>query len=260
MSAALAARNRVQFVDNNEPDRAEFLAEAWRRKQDEKRLGSGHKDMRRSAEHRVALAGGSITGAQSRPDRTQGKSELARDRANSQKRFLEIQPYIVGERLKRGDVKDRNFVAQEACLRLDDEPIDGPHEGRESLAAAGRRAKQHVMAGIRLRLANRRPSQFLRTRRCGKTAREPRPYGRMKSVENRFHGKVISSPVRIPLQAKMSDAEGFKIDRAPRSLSKQRSQPSRYSSKLQELRKLRDQLTARQGFFESRFAPGHERL
>src|SRR5580693_7344044 len=101
--------------------------------------------MRRPAEHRGALVGGSIAGAE---PRTHFKYwfnfigvPFARGHtmrlANSCQRLFEVDADVVGERLERRDVEHRDAVAEFAALGVAEQPVDSPHEGGERFAAAG---------------------------------------------------------------------------------------------------------------------------
>ena len=113
------------------------------------------------------------------------EAQLDRDRAHAVERLLEIEADIVGERLQRRNVQDRDFVAQSAAVGLVTyEAIDRPHEGGQGLAAAGRRAEQNVVAGRDLRLAmSGHPSSCAREGASKRRSNQVAD-GRMESVEN----------------------------------------------------------------------------
>ena len=77
-----------------------------------------------------------------RPARMRERSspDLGADVAHAVQRLLEIEADVVGERLQRRNVQDRDFVAEMVARRIEHEAVDRPHEGGERLAAAGRRA------------------------------------------------------------------------------------------------------------------------
>ena len=187
MRAALVAGHRMQLIDDDPANRLQLLTETAGGQQDEQRLRRGDEDLRRTAQHRAALARGSIAGAQPGANRGQGKSATRRGSAHSAQWLLQVQPDIVGQRLERGDVKHRHLVGEESGLGLDDELVDRPQKGRQRLAAAGGSAQQGVVPA-----ADQRPSQFLDCRRPAQTAFEPGSDQRMERGYGGTHPIFIS--------------------------------------------------------------------
>ncbi len=112
MSAALVAGERVKLIDDDIANRAKFFAESGGGQQDEERFRRGDENMRRSTQHRrsdrsreyrrCAVRRG--FGASSMPN-------SAALRADADERFFKVEPDVVGERLERRDIQDRDFVA-----------------------------------------------------------------------------------------------------------------------------------------------------
>src|SRR6516225_10806229 len=95
VSAALVARDRVQFVDDNEPHGAQLLAETRRRQQDEQRLRRCNQYLRRTPQHRRPLTRRGITSAKSGADCCEIKAIVSGDRTYPGKRLFEIDSYVV---------------------------------------------------------------------------------------------------------------------------------------------------------------------
>src|SRR5271170_5263323 len=191
MRAALVAGERMEFVDDDVADGGEFFAELRRGQQDEQGFGRRHENMRRPPEHRSALAGGGISGAQAGADSRKIEARLGADVAHAVQRLLEIEADVVGQRLQRRNVKHRYFVAEIVARRIEHQAVDRPHEGCERLAAAGRRAQQNVEA-FGVSGADYRPSEVLRARRRSEAPLEPGADRGMEVVERSAHCKNIS--------------------------------------------------------------------
>ena len=181
MRSALVAGKSMKLVNDHVANVDQLLAKARRGQQDEERLRRSDEDVRRPAEHRTALAGRRIAGAKAGAQMRQVKAHRGAADAHAFKRLVEVDADVVGESLQRGDVEDRDFVAQLAALRVEHQAVDRPHEGGKGLAAAGGRTEQNVVAGSGLRLANHGPSQFLRARGPREAALEPIADGGMET-------------------------------------------------------------------------------
>ena len=118
MSAALVAGDRVELVDDHVADGGELLAKARRGQQDEERLGRGDENMRRPPEHRGAFVRGRIAGAKAGADAARS-GPFGGDFAHAVERLFEIEADVVGQRLERRDVEDRDFVAQSTGFGLE---------------------------------------------------------------------------------------------------------------------------------------------
>ncbi len=161
--------------------------------------------MGRPAEHRRALVGRSVAGAEPRPHfkykfnfvgAMRGHRQAMRRLPNSDQRLFEVDPDVVGERLERRDVEHRDAVAEFAALGVAEKTVDSPHERGERLAAAGGRAQEHVMAGGRVALGDYRPSQGLRGRGSAEALGEPGADGGMESVEHGSHRGYLQSTLK----------------------------------------------------------------
>ena len=193
MRAALVGRERVQLIHDHVAHGAQTLTKARRGQQDEERLGRGDEDVGRPPEHRRALVGRSVAGAEPRAHfkyrfnfvgMPLGRGHTMRRLANSGQRLFEVDPDVVGERFQRRDVEHRDAVAEFAALGVAEKAVDRPHESGERLAAAGGRAQEHVMAGRRVASGDYRPSEGLRGRGITEALGEPGADGWMKSVEH----------------------------------------------------------------------------
>jgi hypothetical protein len=193
MRTALVARQRVEFIDNHVANAGELLAEPGRSQQDEQRLGRRDQNMRRPPEHRSALAGGRVAGAQAGADAREIEPGFRASITHALQRLFEIQPDVVGERLERGDIQHRNLIAEPVAGRVEHQAIDRPHERGERLAAARRRAQQDVEARRVVGGADHGPSKFLSARGRREAPLEPTANRRMEIVERGGHaGNIIT--------------------------------------------------------------------
>ena len=116
--------------------------------------------------------------------RATGRGQSIRRLANSDERFLKIDPDVVGECLERRNVQNRHAIPKFTALGVAEEPVDSPHERGERLAATGGRAQKHVVAGRCVALGNHWPSQGLRGRGDAEAFGEPGADRGMKRVEH----------------------------------------------------------------------------
>ena len=160
MGAPLGRRDRMDLVDDARLGAGEQLLRATGEHQIQ-RFGRGDEDVRRLAEHRLALALRCVPGphrdTQVRPDAAQGHAKVAVD--------------VVGERLQRRDVDQPD--APRACADvvsgwLAGQPVDRPQERSQRLPRPRRGRDQDVLAR-----GDRRPRLGLRRRRLGERAGEP---------------------------------------------------------------------------------------
>ena len=138
MRAALVAGESVEFIDNHVADGGELLAELRRGQQDEQRLRRRDENVRRPPKHRSALARGRVARPKTGADAREIDARRGADVAHAVERLLEIEPDVVGERLQRRNVQDRDFIAERVARGVEHQTVDRPHERGESLAAAGR--------------------------------------------------------------------------------------------------------------------------
>ena len=155
VGAALGLRHRVDLVDDHLLGAVEDLRRLAGEHQVQ-RLGGGDEDVRRVADHRLALPLGRVAGAD-------GDLDVGADAAE---RRAQVLLDVVGERLQRRDVDEAGAVGG----RLGDHPVERPQEGGQRLARAGRRADQRVLAG-----GDRRPCLRLSRRGGVEGALEPLP-------------------------------------------------------------------------------------
>ena len=152
--AALRARDRMHLVEDHRLHGSEQLAAA-RGEEQEERLGGRDQDVRRCAQHLLALA-------LRRVARADADREL---RAQARERAAEISLDVVVQRLERGDVEE-----PQALTRSLVEAIDADEKRGERLAGAGRRLNEDVPSA-----PDRRPRELLRRGRPGERSLEPGP-------------------------------------------------------------------------------------
>jgi len=140
--------------------------------------------MRRLAQHRAAFFDAGVAVAERRANLGQLEAAFGGDAAHAVERLVEVEPDIVGQRLERRDVEDRDFVAQGVGFGFGDQAVDRPHEGGQRLAAAGRRAKQDIVPGRTLRRADHGPSELLHVRGRAEAPLEPEADRGMKLAED----------------------------------------------------------------------------
>src|SRR5262249_48430339 len=139
MRTALVARERVDLVDDGGLGAAENSPAVLRREQDVKRLRRRNEDVRRPADHRLALGRGRVA----RPDGDANLRKLQKkplrfgELHDAGERDTEILLDVVAERLQRRHVDDAGAVLEAASESALDEPIDRPEKGGERLARAG---------------------------------------------------------------------------------------------------------------------------
>ena len=155
VSAALGLRDGVDLVHDHLLDAVEDLRGLAGQHQVE-RLRRGDQDVRRVADHRLALPLRRVTGAQ-------GDLDVGADAAQ---RRAQVLLDVVRQRLQRGDVDEPRAVGG----RLGDEPVERPQERGQRLARAGRRRDQRVLAG-----GDRRPGHGLSRRGSREGTLEPLP-------------------------------------------------------------------------------------
>ena len=142
--AALGRRDGVDLVDDHGLDVREDLVRPRGHHQIE-RLGRRDQDVRRLAEHRLAVLLRGVSGAQADLDR----------RADALERSSQVAIDVVGKRLERRDVDQANALAEGlgvlgGRVRVGSsaprELVDPPQERGERLAGARGRADQRVVA------------------------------------------------------------------------------------------------------------------
>ena len=184
MRAALGRRDRVDLVDDHGLRVAKQLARSRRQHQVE-RLRRRDQDVRRMAQHRRALAGRRVAGADRNAD-VEGEAA---------QRSPQIALDVVGERLQRRDVDEaRSRLARRRALTH--ELVECPEERRERLARACRCRDQDVLAGC-----DRRPGLGLGGRWGLEGVLEPRADLWRKCAEWHHHrryrpGRPASSRAR----------------------------------------------------------------
>ena len=144
--APLAARHRMQFVDDHALDRLEHRAARLRTEQDVERFRRGDQDVRRLATHALAFRGGRVAGAHGGADAHVRQALPEQFRTDAGQRLLEVLADVVRQRLERRDVEDVDFVRESLAQPLAHQFVDGGQESRQRLAGARRRRDQCVLA------------------------------------------------------------------------------------------------------------------
>jgi hypothetical protein len=160
MGAPLGRRHRVDLVDDARLGAGEQLLRSTGEHQIQ-RFGRGDEDVRRLAEHRLALALRCIPGphrdTQVRPDAAQGHPKVAVD--------------VVGERLQRRDIDQPDAPRAGGDVVsgwLAGQPVDRPQKRSQRLPRPRRGRDQDVVTR-----GDRRPRLGLCRRRLGERAGKP---------------------------------------------------------------------------------------
>ena len=159
---ALVAGDGVDLVHDDCAHAPQHGAPALAGQQDVERLRGRDQDVRRPPPHRRARRRQRVSRAHQ--DAHLRQRRVAR--AQLLERRLQVLLHVVAERFEGGDIKDLGGFGQ--TVALPHQIVDGPQEGCERLAGAGRGGDQDVLPG-----ADRRPP--LRLRRAGgaEALREP---------------------------------------------------------------------------------------
>ena len=159
VGAALGAGDRVDLVDDDVLDAAEDLADLAGQHQVQ-RFGGRDEDVRRVAGDLAAVLGRGVAGAAGDADGRHRLAESLRRVADAGQRRPQVPLDVVGQRLERRDVEDADGAGRAALdarrRRMRGEPVQGPEERGERLAAPGRGVDQRVLAG-----GDRRPAAGL---------------------------------------------------------------------------------------------------
>ncbi len=179
---ALGWHERVDFVDDYGVDRPERLARV-RGQEEVQRLGGGDQDVRRLALKARALGLWRVAGADGDGRRDVRLSEALGDLRDAGQRRAQVALDVDRERLERRHV-EHAASPRFRRSRREHQAIEAPEEGRERLAAAGRREDERRVASC-----DRRPAERLRRRGRFERVREPRAHRRMKGCE-RIRGRA----------------------------------------------------------------------
>ena len=188
MRAALAARDRMDFVHDHAARRRQHVAPGFAGEQQIQRLGSRDQNMRRALDHGRALAGRGVAGAHLHANVHVRQMERLQLRTNAGQRPLQVALDVVGQRLERRHVHHAGFVCEPACHAVAHQCVDCGEERRQRLARTGGRGDQRVPAS-----ANCRPGLGLRRRRRAEGRLEPASDGGMKGRER--HAQSASASV-----------------------------------------------------------------
>ena len=166
--AALARQHRVDFIDDDEARLRQRRPEALAGEQDIERLGRGDQDVRRPPRHRLARGGQRVAGPHRHPDFRQRQAVRGRRGADAGQRLAQVLLDVVVQRAQRRHVDDVDAILQAALGAEAMEVVEGPQEGGQGLARAGRGHDQRVAAG-----GDRLPAFPLGPRGLGERVGEP---------------------------------------------------------------------------------------
>src|SRR6185312_9572407 len=180
----------VNLIENHRARRCEHSASAQRSQHDVERFGRRYENVRRLANHALALACRRIAGAHCDADLRKGETGLLESPAQLGERPLEIALDVVVERLERRHVQQMHTVRERRREPLDDERVELPQKGGERLSGSSRCENQGVVAA-----RDYRPSLNLWRRWCTECLGEPfADYGMEVSEWIwRYHCSVYSS-------------------------------------------------------------------
>ena len=203
MGAALARGERVDLVDDDVLDGAEFLAELRGVEQDRQRLGRGVEDVWRLFEHPAAgrVVGVAVAGRVAHRRRL---AALGQSVADAVQRVGQVPVHVVGQRLQRRDVETVHRVLQPLRPLPAEQFVDDGSEGSERLPAPGRRTDQGVLAvvdqGDGLALWRRKEAPVLGDERA-EPIDPPLPDRRIEEGEHVRVGRVRRVDARRRLDA-----------------------------------------------------------
>ncbi len=138
MRTPLVPRDRVDLVHDDGLGRAHQLAAALAGDEEEEGLRRRDDEARRVPEHRGALRGGGVAGADRDPDVRRGEPELDRDLGDLGERPLEVLGDVDREGLQGRDVDDPGDVGDGlACVVGPVEAVDADQEPGQRLSGPG---------------------------------------------------------------------------------------------------------------------------
>jgi hypothetical protein len=144
VAAALAARKRMNLVDDHGACGGQHAAARVRAEQYIERFRRRHENVRRAFLQRVALLLRSVARAHSRADVERRQAALREFRGDAFQRYLQVETNVIGERLERRHVDHQRFVGQHTAVgeALLDELVERGQKRGEGLAGAGRCSDQ----------------------------------------------------------------------------------------------------------------------
>ena len=146
MRSAFVVRDSVDFVDDDGLDTGEVLAWLFSSEQDVERLWRCDEDVRRSLEHRGALFGERIAGANAGADLRAEVATCLRKELDLSKRSVEVLLDVVGEGFEGRDVDDVRARFKGSFERGAKQLIDADEESGEGFAGACRSGDQSWIA------------------------------------------------------------------------------------------------------------------
>ena len=148
MRPALRAGDGVDLVDDDVLDAAQDLAGRAGQHQVE-RFGGRDQDVRRAAGDLAPVLGRRVAGPAGDRDVGHGLAEALRGQGDAGQRGAQVALDVVGQRLERRDVQDADGAGRLAGgrrARVRGEPVEGPEERGQGLAAPRRGVDERVLA------------------------------------------------------------------------------------------------------------------
>ena len=193
-SPRLENDERVQFVEDHAPERAEQIGRVGRGKQKRKLLGRRQQNLRRIAALTLTLRGRGVAGpgldADRQPHFRDRRFQIARDvdcERLERRNVKRMQPALA---LQVAAARDQLALAGRACRRGAAEFDEARQKSGERLAAAGRRDQQHGTAGMRLR----QKFELMRARNPAASGEPAREYVRQhRGALEHGHGLEVAT-------------------------------------------------------------------
>ena len=189
MAAALAARERMDFIDDHGTHGRQHPPARVRAEQHVQRFGRGDENVRRALSERVALLLRGVAGAHGGADVERRQPARVEFGGDALQRYLQVEADVVGKRLERRHVDHQRFVGQRAVVRetLLDEIVERGQERGERFAGTRRRGDERRAA-----TADLRPRGGLRVGRRGEGLQEPAGHRGVEGREGAVRGCMRS--------------------------------------------------------------------
>ena len=133
MTSPLIVRHRVNLIDNHGPHAGEHFARPFGGQQNVERLRRSHQNVRRFAQHPLAIRRARVARSQPDPDGRQLDTALLSQRADLGQRPFQILVNIVAQRLERRAVDHLCAVRQCAGACAADQAVDANEKSRQRL-------------------------------------------------------------------------------------------------------------------------------
>ena len=175
--------DRVNLVHDHRARRPQHLTAPLCRQQQVQRLWRRHQDVRWRAQHRCALGGRCIAGANRSRDAGDVEAGLFSQLAQCASRLGQVLVDVSAQRLQRRHIHDADGVGQRRFETFPDEIVDRRQKCREGLARAGGRGDERVLTGT-----DRRPAAALCGRRLSERIEKPARNQRMEPGHHGWEG------------------------------------------------------------------------